>query len=335
MRRSTLFLAAGLMVCGLTHAVAETARDGVADLGSYAARVEVHPFESLTLTDPQFLTGTSDGAKPVTVTGILRIAKAGSERLPTVILMHGSGGMGGNIEFWQRALGARGISTFALDGFTGRGLTVVNTDQSLLSRTNLILDIYRALGVLAKHPRTDPKRVAVMGFSRGGQAALYASLKRFDAAWNRSGITPALFLPVYPDCSIRFQDDTTILTRPIRMFGGSGDDYNPAASCAAYTERLKAAGADVSLTVFPGAQHVFDNPAGPPQPVVAKGAQTVRACLLHEERDGVIVEGSKDTPFTYADPCVQRDPHIGSDEAARTATLKSVSEALETAFRAP
>ena len=116
------------------------------------------------------------------------------------------------------------------------------------------------------------------------------------------------------------------------MFGGSGDDYNPAATCAAYTERLKAAGADVSLTVFPGAQHVFDNPAGPPQPTVAKGAQTVRACSLHEAADGVIVEGPKDTPFTYADPCVQRDPHIGSDEAARVATLKGVTDALGAAF---
>ena len=202
----------------------------------------------------------------------------------------------------------------------------------MLSRTNLILDIYRALGVLAKHPRVDPARVAVMGFSRGGQAALYASLKRFDAAWNRSGITPAVFLPVYPDCSIRFQDDTATVGRPIRMFGGSGDDYNPAASCTAYTDRLKAAGVDVSLTVFPGAQHVFDNPAGPPQPTVAKGAQTVRACSLHEAADGVIVEGRKDTPFTYADPCVQRDPHIGPDEAARVATLKGVTDAIGAAF---
>ncbi|WP_342142049.1 dienelactone hydrolase family protein [Methylobacterium fujisawaense] len=263
----------------------------------------------------------------------MRIAKAGTERLPTVILIHGSGGLSGNIEFWQRALAARGISTFALDGFTGRGLTSVNTDQSLLARTNLILDIYRALGVLAKHPRVDPERVAVMGFSRGGQAALYASLKRFDAAWNRSGITPAIYLPVYPDCSIQFRDDTAVVARPIRMFGGGGDDYNPAKTCAAYTERLKAAGADVSLTVFSGAQHVFDNPAGPPQPTVAKGAQTVRACSLHEGADGAIVEGAEDTPFTYADPCVQRDPHIGSDEAARVATLNSVSDALTETFR--
>lgn len=119
---------------------------------------------------------------------------------------------------------------------------------------------------------------------------------------------------------------------PARLFGGSWDDYNPAASCAAYTERLKAAGADVSLTVFPGAQHVFDNPAGPAQPTVAKGAQTVRACSLDEAADGMIVEEPKDTPFTYTDPCVQRDPHIGSDEAARVATLRAVSEALDAAF---
>lgn len=335
MRRSILFLAACLLV-GITPAAsAGPAADGVADLGSYAARVEVHQFESLTLTERQFLTGTSEGAKPVTVAGILRIAKAGTERLPTVILMHGSGGLGGNIEFWQRALAARGISTFAIDGFTGRGLTSVNTDQSLLARTNLILDIYRALGVLAKHPRVDPARIAVMGFSRGGQAALYASLKRFDAAWNRSGVIPALYLPVYPDCSIRFRDDTAVADRPIRIFGGGGDDYNPAAICAAYAERLRAAGSDVDLTVFPGAQHVFDNPAGPTQPVVAKGAQTIRACAISEAADGALVAGPDATPFTYADPCVQRDPHIGSDAAARAAALSRVSDALEAAFRSP
>lgn len=334
MRRLIPFLAIGLMAYSPIAVIADPTGGGIADLGSYAARVEVHSFESLTLTDRQFLTGTSEGAKPIIVTGVLRIARAGTERLPTVILMHGSGGLGGHIEFWQRALGARGISTFALDGFTGRGLTSVNTDQSLLARTNLILDIYRALGVLAKHPRVDPARFAVMGFSRGGQAALYASLKRFDAAWNRSGITPAIFLPVNPDCSIRFQDDTALIASPIRMFGGSGDDYNLAATCAAYTERLKAAGADVSLTVFPGARHVFDNPVGPSQPVVAKGAQKVRACSLHEAADGAIIEGPEDMPFTYANPCVQRDPHIGSDEAARASTLKGISEALAVAFTA-
>jgi hypothetical protein len=50
-----------------------------------------------------------------------------------------------------------------------------NSNQALLGRLNFILDIYRALEVLASHPRVDPGRTALMGFSRGGQAALYSS----------------------------------------------------------------------------------------------------------------------------------------------------------------
>ncbi len=131
--------------------------------------------------------------------------------------------------------------------------------------------------------------------------------------------TPALCHPVYPGNSIRFRDDAAVVERPIRIFGGSDDDYNPAATCAAYAERLKAA--DVDLTVHPGAQHVFGNPAGPSQPMVAKCAQTGCACAICEAADGALVESASATPFTYAEPCVQRDPHIGSDAAARAATL--------------
>ena len=80
---------------------------------------------------------------------------------------------------------------------------------------------------------------------------LYASLKRFDALWNRSGIALAAYLPVYPDCSITFVSDTDVANRPIRILAGGADDYNPAAPCAAYVERLKAAGRDVMLTVYP------------------------------------------------------------------------------------
>ena len=67
-----------------------------------------------------------------------------------------------------------------LDSFSGRGLTSTSTNQALLGRFNMILDAYRALDVIANHPRIDPTRIAVMGFSRGGQSALYSSLKRFQ-----------------------------------------------------------------------------------------------------------------------------------------------------------
>jgi dienelactone hydrolase len=55
--------------------------------------------------------------------------------IPVVMLVHGSGGMGANIELWTNELGDLGISTFAIDGFTGRGLTQVSTDQAQLTGT--------------------------------------------------------------------------------------------------------------------------------------------------------------------------------------------------------
>ena len=202
-----------------------------------AARVELHSIPSLTLSDRQFLNGDASGT-PVTVTGEFRIAQGGG-RLPVVVLMHGSGGIGANIEPWTAQFNAMGISTFVIDGFTGRGLTSVNTDQASLGRLNFVLDIYRALDILAKHPRVDPERIALMGFSRGGQAALYASLTRFNKMWNKSGIQFAAFIPFYPDCATTYSGDTDVAERPIRIFHGIPDDYNPVASCKAFVERLR------------------------------------------------------------------------------------------------
>jgi hypothetical protein len=138
-----------------------------------AARTELHAIDTLTLSDAQFLKGEAGGQATV-LTGELRIA-AGSGRLPLVMLQHGSGGLGGNIEMWTREFNAMGISTFALDGFTGRGLTAVNTNQALLGRLNFILDNYRALGDLAKHPRVDPERIVDGIFARRASRPLCES----------------------------------------------------------------------------------------------------------------------------------------------------------------
>ncbi len=139
-----------------------------------ASRTELYQIPTLTLSDQQFLTGNAAGT-PVIIVGQLRIAQ-GSGRLPVVVLQHASSGYDARIDVWSRELNELGVSTFALDGFTARGLTDINSNQALLGRTNFILDIYRALEILAKHSRVDPARIALMGFSRGGQATLYASL---------------------------------------------------------------------------------------------------------------------------------------------------------------
>ena len=317
---------AGVLALSLVSlAAAEIAPPGM------AARTELHTIDTLTLSDAQFLKG-DPGGKATILTGELRIA-SGSGRLPLVMLQHGSGGLGGNVEMWAREFNAMGISTFALDGFTGRGLTAVNTNQALLGRLNFILDNYRALAVLAEHPRVDPQRIVLMGFSRGGQAALYASLKRFNALWNKSGAEFAGYVPFYPDCATTFVSDGEAADRPIRIFGGAQDDYNPAALCKPYVERLRAAGKDVQLTVYPTASHAFDNRLGSVPPAEIKGGQTVRHCSIREEPEGTLINASTRETFSYKDPCVELNPHVGYDAAATEAAKKSVKEFLSGLFK--
>ncbi len=274
MKCPSLIAALSISVATASLAIAEPLANDL------AARTELHAVETLTLSDTQFLKGDANG-KATTIAGALRIA-AGAGRLPVVVIQHGSGGVGANIEMWEREFNAIGVSTFTLDGLTGRGLTQVVTDQALLGRLNFILDIYRALDVLAKHPRVDSRRIALMGFSRGGHAALYASLTRFQKMWNRSGIAFAAYIPIYPDCATTYVSDTDVADRPIRIFGGTPDDYDPIAPCKAYAERLKAAGRDVEVTEYPHAPHSFDLSLLPPSLVIA-GGQTLRHCVIREE----------------------------------------------------
>lgn len=313
------------MIAALFALAALPLRAQTADI---AARIELHAIPTQTLSDRDFLTGK--GGKPATVTGELRLAQ-GNGRLPVVVLMHGSGGMSPGIDTWSRMFNAMGVSTFALDGFTGRGIASVSADQTQLGRLNFILDLYGALAMLAKHPRVDPQRIALMGFSRGGQAALFASEQRFHTLWNKSGAAFAAYIPLYPDCSTTYIDDAAVVAKPIRIFHGAADDYNPVASCKRFVERLKAAGRDIALTEYPDAHHGYDTPLGS-GPVVAKGSQTVRNCSIVEKADGVLVNAATGEPFTYRDTCVQLDPHVGRNDAAATATQKAVAEFVRSVF---
>ena len=298
-----------------------------------AVRTELHLVDTLTLSDTQFLRGDANG-KATTTSGQLRLATS-SGRLPLVVLQHGSAGMTPNVEMWARELNKIGVSTFALDGFTGRGLTEVNTNHALLGRLNFILDIYRALDVLAKHPSVDPTRIALMGFSRGGQATLYASLNRFHRLWNRSGVEFAAYVPFYPDCMTKFQSDTDVVGRPVRIFGGTRDDYNPIAACKAYVERLRAAGADVQLTEYPNASHAFDNPLGAQPAAMQPGFQSVRNCKIQEVADGLLINTDTKQPFAYTDACVVHGVHIGHDPVATREAKQAVKAIFKKVFQLP
>lgn len=295
------------------------------------ARMEVTPFPSVTLTDDEFLGGREDG-KPAMVAGELRLPRAGTERLPLVILLHGSGGSSGAVVDWEQVFLEMGVATFVIDSFTGRGITGTVNDQSQLGRLAQTIDAYRALALLSRHPRIDPNRVMLVGFSRGGQNALYASLKRFQRM-HAPAASPlfAAYVAFYPDCTYTYLEDEDVATAPVRIFHGTSDNYNPVAPCRAYVDRLRAKGKDVQLTEYPGAHHVFDG-RGSRQPVQLPQAQTTRNCRTVEAEEGRLVNSQTNQPFTYRDPCVERGVTTAYDEQAAAdagrAVRKLVTEVL-------
>ena len=321
---ATSVLATLALTLALSLAVADTLSKDI------AWWIEAIPIQTLTISDQQFLNGDSSG-RPTTIAGVLRIAQ-GSGRLPLVILMHGSGGFEVNADLWERQFGSLGISTFALDSFSGRGIASTVADQSQLGRLNMILDLYRSLAVLAGHPLVDPNRIAVMGFSRGGQAALYATLKRFQNMWDPSRIDPAAYIALYPQCNTTYIDDTDVTDHPIRIFHGMSDDYVEIGPCRAYFDRLNQAGKDVQMTEYPDTWHAFDYPSLTSSPTVVHYGQTTN-CVLIEETTGTIVNTATNKPFTYADECVGRNPHVAYSPNATHATEEAVKLLLKKVFK--
>jgi len=319
------------VICGVAALLASLSVGSSFAGNSYVTRMEIITFQSTTLTDQEILGGRKEG-KPVTLAGELRLPRGGNDRLPAVILLHGSGGISGYVTDWEQELNVMGVATFVIDCFKGRGIVSTNNDQTQLGRLSMIVDAYRALELLAKHPRIDPNRIAVMGFSRGGQAALYSSMKRFQQIYGPTNPQFAAYIIFYPDCGTTYKSDDEVTDRPIRIYHGAADDYNLASTCRAYVGRLKAKGKDVQMTEYEGAMHVFDWP-GFKKPAKLEKAQTVRNCQLAEAQDGVIVNAKANKPFTYADPCVEFGPTMLYNEKAATESRKAVGEFVSSTLK--
>ena len=120
--------------------------------------------------------------------------------MPAVVLLHGSGGPRQGVKHWSKILEKLGLVIFIVDSNSMRGCpsdskTRCKNYSEHQGMANIV-DAYRALELLSTHPQIDPNRIALMGFSVGGKATLYASVKRFQKMWGNSGLEFAAYVPV-------------------------------------------------------------------------------------------------------------------------------------------
>ena len=302
---------------------------GFAGWSQAQVRIEVSPFESMTLTSDAFLRG--EAGKPVVVAGELRIPRPGTDKLPAVVLMHASGGINAGVDRWAQDLNSLGVATFIVDSFSGRGIAGLPPDPSNEAFLWVVVDAYRALGLLAQHPRIDPTRIAVMGFSMGGLIATHTSNERFWKAYGPANAQFAAHISLYGNCAVTYRDDTRVTGKPIRLFHGTADDIELIAPCRTYVARLKQAGADVTLTEYAGAQHGFDW-FMIKEPMKLPVARTGVNCFLAEGERGQLTDTTTGKPYDPAVSCNVKGGTLLYNEPAALATAAAVKEFLTATF---
>ncbi|OHX11696.1 dienelactone hydrolase family protein [Chromobacterium sphagni] len=269
------------------------------------------------------------------VTGMLSLPDQAKGPFPAVVILHGSSGVNPGEWMWAQRMNALGFASFVVDSFSGRQIVQTESDQTQLSMAADIADAFSALRLLATHPAIDSKRIAVMGFSRGGIAALYSSLEPFRKAVIQDGLRFAAHIAFYPSCGIHYVSNR-LDGSPVLLLLGGKDDYTPAASCMAYADELKAKGAQLAVKVFPGAYHGFDRFASPH--LVAQ-ATSARLCHGWYDLDSGRFAMVNDSRVLFgsaaqleARHCLSKGVTIGGDPDGREQSPALVASFLQSVF---
>lgn len=276
-------------------------------------------FKALTPKGPRDFIARDVSEKSV-IAGVLTLPANAKGPVPALVIVHGSSGVVANDFVWAKRVNDWGIASFVIDNFTGRGITETATEQNRLSGTADVAGALAALELLATHPGIDPKRIGVLGFSRGGSVALDSAFEPIRKAVIDSDLHFAVHVPLYVSCSIPFFS-SHLDKAPILMLLGGKDNYTPAAPCMPFAERLRKSGAPVTVIVYPDAYHAFDVDFAPrffPLPTTARNCQgevDLDRHIFFMQHQNQTVTGA--AAMSALNDCLSRGVTMGGDPEAR------------------
>ncbi|RZI43664.1 hypothetical protein EGT07_07795 [Herbaspirillum sp. HC18] len=257
----------------------------------------------------------------------------GASTMPAMVIMHGSGGVdGGTSRAWATFFNSMGIATFIVNSFTQRGILGTGTEQEQLTYTASGVDGLKALQLLATHPRIDPKRIGIIGFSRGGVAVQETSLEKFRAAVIADNLKFALHIALYGGCS---QYGSTTGS-PVLHMVGEDDGYLSVEQCKKTTEMTNAKGGKVRLLSFPGALHGFDSDSV--RRSYMANFQTWKNCRYETDMDTLVTQipgnanASVNELVEYRKTCMTRGVTYGGDYSATSKARQEVKAMVSSIF---
>lgn len=215
----------------------------------------------------------------------------GSGPFPAVVILHDCSGVGprssGAPGRWAQLLATNGYVVLVPDSFTPRGYpqgVCTAPPGNSTAKVNPLpraYDAYAALAYLRTVAYVDGTHIGVMGGSHGGATTLAVDTMPIAASAplaqeKQHGFAAAIAL--YPGCGARygnwsvrreFGDRGKVVefigtyrpVAPLLILIGEKDDWTPAEHCRVMAERAQAAGYPVTIKIYPGADHAFDNSA--------------------------------------------------------------------------
>ncbi len=195
--------------------------------------------------------------------GYLAYDDAASGRRPGVLVVHEWKGLGPYEKRRSRQLAGLGYVAFALDIY-GKGLRAKNREEAraLSSTYRKDRQLMRAraakgLEVLRSDERTDPRRVAAIGYCFGGTTVLELA---------RSGAPVAGVVSFHGGLATPTPEDAKNIRGRVLVLHGADDPSVSAEDVAAFQAEMRQAGVDWQMVFYGGVVHSFTNPASGDDP---------------------------------------------------------------------
>lgn len=196
----------------------------------------------------------ADGVRMV---GMLAVDEGRPGRRPGILVCHEGGGLMDHTRNVAKRLAGLGFVAFAMD-YYGDGKPLADMGQAMTfiggwmaDPTGIRARAAKALAVLEAQPRTDPGRLAAIGYCFGGTTALQLA---------RAGADLKAAVGFHSGLGTARPGDAANIRGKVLTAIGADDPIIPAEQRIAFEREMTAAGVDWRMHVYGGAGHSFTNP---------------------------------------------------------------------------
>lgn len=181
----------------------------------------------------------------------IEVYRVSSLNAPTVIVLHGCGGVDSHHRDWARQLNAWGFNSVVLDSFSARYERSVCQKPFSVTPSQRAVDLQFTARWISEQP-WGKEKIGVVGFSHGAWTTLYAvSRKEIVREVGTTIISSAVAFYPYCDNSRLFDSPAM----PLQIHSGVLDTWTPSTMCADLSRNWNISD---NFFVYADSHHGFD-----------------------------------------------------------------------------